>query len=74
MSRETLIVTIAATVVWPLSLPRSLTALRYVCVLSVMAICLTSVAVACKAPSYARSRGSLGVDTSAEGEEAWELK
>jgi len=74
ISRETLIVTIAATVVWPLSLPRSLTALRYVCVLSVMAICLTSVAVACKAPSYARSRGSLGEDTSAEGEEAWELK
>lgn len=53
LSRETLIVIISVLVVWPLSLPRDLSALRHVCVLSVLAICLTAVAVALKAPSYA---------------------
>jgi len=52
ISRESLILGVAVTVVWPLSLPRSLSALRYVCVLSVTAVCLTAVAVACRAPSY----------------------
>jgi len=70
VSREALIVAISACVVWPLSLPRSLSALRFVCVLSVTAISLTAVAVAFKAPSYALSRG--GAETSAEV--TWELK
>lgn len=79
VSRETLIVTVAVCVVWPLSLPRSLTALRYVCVVSVMAICLTAVAVACKAPGY-MARGALGASTHLgehsmeRAEEAWVLK
>ncbi|CAJ1406335.1 unnamed protein product [Effrenium voratum] len=58
VSRETLIVGISALVVWPLSLPPKLSALRHVCVLSVLAICLTAVAVALKAPSYAESRSA----------------
>lgn len=66
LSRETLIVIISVLVVWPLSLPRDLSALRHVCVLSVLAICLTAVAVALKAPSYAQ----LG---SQADPEAWQL-
>lgn len=53
VSREALIVGIAAFVVWPLSLLRSLTALRYICVLSVLAVCVTAVVVALKAPAEA---------------------
>mmetsp|Transcript_52115 Transcript_52115/g.124131 ORF Transcript_52115/g.124131 Transcript_52115/m.124131 type:complete len:568 (-) Transcript_52115:260-1963(-) len=52
VSRGSLILGVAITVVWPLSLPRSLSALRHVCVLSVMAVCLTALAVACRAPAY----------------------
>ncbi|CAE7503696.1 Slc38a11 [Symbiodinium pilosum] len=66
VSRETLIVSIAIAVVWPLSLPRRLSALRYVCVLSVVAIGLTAMVVAWRAPSYAGLR-------SAEADEKWQL-
>jgi len=55
VSRETLIVCIALVVVWPLSLPRRLSALRYVCVLSVMAIGLTAIVVAWRAWKMTRS-------------------
>lgn len=71
VSREALIVTISVLVVWPLSLPRDLSALRYVCVLSVLAICLTALVVACRAPSYA-AMGSTGLDE--EDAELWKLK
>jgi amino acid permease len=70
VSREALIVTISVLVVWPLSLPRDLSALRYVCVLSVLAICLTALVVACRAPSYA-AMGSTGLEEDAE---LWKLK
>eukprot|EP00931_Biecheleriopsis_adriatica_P097324 TRINITY_DN7108_c0_g2_i1.p1 TRINITY_DN7108_c0_g2~~TRINITY_DN7108_c0_g2_i1.p1 ORF type:complete len:533 (+),score=83.07 TRINITY_DN7108_c0_g2_i1:43-1641(+) len=69
ISRETLIVVVSAVVVWPLSLPRNLSALRYVCVLSVLAICLTAIAVAWKAPGYAQM-GSLESGATQQ----WELK
>mmetsp|Transcript_122462 Transcript_122462/g.305793 ORF Transcript_122462/g.305793 Transcript_122462/m.305793 type:complete len:561 (-) Transcript_122462:392-2074(-) len=72
--RETLIICIAAVVVWPLSLPRSLTALRYVCVLSVVSICITAVVVAFKTPE----QQSLGFEeASGSGTQApddWELR
>eukprot|EP00434_Breviolum_minutum_P025099 symbB.v1.2.022172.t1/scaffold1956.1/size94972/3 len=61
LSRETLIVVISLVVVWPLSLPRNLSALRHVCVLSVAAICLTAIAVALKTPGYAKL-GSVEAD------------
>jgi len=67
VSRETLIVVISMVVVWPLSLPRKLSALRHVCVLSVLAISLTALVVALKTPSYARL-GSQGADA-----EKWQL-
>ncbi|CAE7418287.1 slc38a7 [Symbiodinium natans] len=60
VSREMLIVSIAIMVVWPLSLPRRLSALRYVCVLSVLAIGLTALVVAWRAPSYAQLRSADG--------------
>jgi len=68
VSRETIITTVAVFVVWPLSLLRSLTALRYVCVLSVVAVCITALVVALKAPAEARA----GWDQGDDG--AWELK
>lgn len=70
VSREALIVTISVMIVWPLSLPRDLSALRYVCVLSVLAICLTALVVACRAPSYA----AMGSTMLEEDEELWKLK
>lgn len=66
--RETLICVLAALVVWPLSLPRNLSALCYVCVLSVSAICLTALVVAVKTPHY------MAAGASSEDTEAWELK
>eukprot|EP00418_Pyrodinium_bahamense_P004742 CAMPEP_0179018572 /NCGR_PEP_ID=MMETSP0796-20121207/4422_1 /TAXON_ID=73915 /ORGANISM="Pyrodinium bahamense, Strain pbaha01" /LENGTH=585 /DNA_ID=CAMNT_0020714333 /DNA_START=339 /DNA_END=2094 /DNA_ORIENTATION=- len=74
VSRETLVVAVSVAVVWPLSLPRSLSALRYVCVLSVGAICLTAVAVACKAPSYIHSEGGGKGTETQQHSEGWELK
>jgi len=68
VSRETLIVCIAVAVVWPLSLPRRLSALRYVCVLSVLAIGLTALVVTWRAPSYAQLRSA-----AAETDEKWQL-
>jgi len=73
VSRETLIVIISMLVVWPLSLPQNLSALCYVCVLSVSAICLTAIAVVCKAPFYIHSKGGMGMEAS-QAAEAWELK
>jgi len=74
VSRETLIVAVSTAVVWPLSLPRSLSALRYVCVISVSAICFTAVVVACKAPSYIMSEGGGKGAATQQHSEAWELK
>eukprot|EP00927_Polykrikos_kofoidii_P044185 TRINITY_DN38221_c0_g1_i1.p1 TRINITY_DN38221_c0_g1~~TRINITY_DN38221_c0_g1_i1.p1 ORF type:complete len:602 (+),score=82.10 TRINITY_DN38221_c0_g1_i1:112-1806(+) len=59
LSRKTLIIVLSLLVVWPLSLPRSLTALRHICVLGVLAICVTAMAVVCKAPGYMRSHGGV---------------
>mmetsp|Transcript_100064 Transcript_100064/g.311790 ORF Transcript_100064/g.311790 Transcript_100064/m.311790 type:complete len:556 (-) Transcript_100064:169-1836(-) len=77
LSRETLMIVISAAVVWPLSLPRDLSALCYVCVLSVSAICLTAVAVACKAPSYfhaGRGLQAIALGVAPQASEAWQIR
>uniref|UniRef100_A0A7S4UCR9 Amino acid transporter transmembrane domain-containing protein n=1 Tax=Alexandrium monilatum TaxID=311494 RepID=A0A7S4UCR9_9DINO len=58
VSRDRLIAAISAFVVWPLSLGRGKSVLRHVSFLSVAAICLTAVIVACKAPAYAAVRSA----------------
>jgi len=68
MSRESLIIGVSVCVVWPLSLPRDLSALRHVCVLSVLAICVTAVAVAWKVPDYIEAHAAV-----ADSEE-WQIK
>eukprot|EP00441_Pelagodinium_beii_P045516 CAMPEP_0197623926 /NCGR_PEP_ID=MMETSP1338-20131121/3795_1 /TAXON_ID=43686 ORGANISM="Pelagodinium beii, Strain RCC1491" /NCGR_SAMPLE_ID=MMETSP1338 /ASSEMBLY_ACC=CAM_ASM_000754 /LENGTH=364 /DNA_ID=CAMNT_0043194019 /DNA_START=79 /DNA_END=1170 /DNA_ORIENTATION=+ len=73
VSRETVIIGISLVVVWPLSLPRNLSALRHVCVLSVLAICLTALAVAWKAPSYAALAAKAGSGAE-ENSELWAIK
>jgi len=73
VSRETLIIGISLVVVWPLSLPRNLSALRHVCVLSVLAICLTALAVAWKAPSYSALADKAG-STPGEDQSDWAIK
>lgn len=74
ISREVIIAGLAIIVVWPLSLLRSLAALRHVCVLSVLAICFTAVVVACKAPEQQRLGQEALATAGPDASELWELK
>lgn len=74
VSREALIVGIAALVVWPLSLLRGLTALRHVCVLSVGAICITSLVVACKTPAQQLATWQTYADLGSEASDGPEIR
>jgi len=56
ISRSSAICLVAVCVVWPLALPRSLSALRYASALSIAAIGFITLAVVCKAPTYAALR------------------